>query len=196
MREVDVAQTLKQFILDNKEDWVDGLIIDGDEEIQKEIQQVSSSILTPPVLFYFVGVDVRGAVAYYEDSGRPRPRNMAHSSLKDYGLLFDEYQVALIVADYAVRTMPIEGEIQSFEEEHALFRTLTDRIVNSLDQQDKFVSLGGDYTMWIPGDGGNEDRRITKDNRADIWADDSGQHFGVVTDIVFTVKACSTSAPD
>lgn len=190
MREVEVASTLKEFINDNKDTWVDGLTLDMEP---KEIQQVSSSILTPPMLFYFVAVDIRNAISYYDDGGRPRPRNMAHSSLKDYGLLIDEYLVALIVADYAIKTMPLEGEVQSFEEEHVLFRTLTDRMVDALDQQDKFVNADADYTMWIPGDGGDEDRRITKDNRADIWEDDGGQHFGLVTEISFLVKACSSS---
>jgi hypothetical protein len=190
MNEVAVAQTLKTWVLDNKDTLDDTLYVDM---TQKEIQQVTSSVLTPPALYYYIAIDVDSAYAHYEDDGRPRARNVAHNTLKDTAALFDDYACSIFVADYAIKVMPVEGEEQSFEEEHELFRTLTDRIVNLLDQTDKFTDASGTYTMWIPGDGGDEDRRIDKDNRHDIWADENGQHFGIVCEIRFRIKACSTS---
>lgn len=187
MNEYAVASALKALISDNEATLLSGLTLDG---VAKVIGQLTSSVLTPPELYYFVAIDVQSATAHYQM--RPMPKNLRHTTKQTAGMLIDEYEASIYVVDYALKSMPIEGEVQSFEEEHQLFRQLTDRIVDLLDRTDQLTS--GTYTMWIPGEGGDEDRRIGKENRLDAWEDSDGQHFELGSRITFRVKACSDSS--
>jgi len=187
MNESKVALGYKKLIDDNREVLLDGLSAGGEE---KEIKQLTSSILTPPELYYFVAVDVEQATMEYDSP--KMPANISHSVAKDVSRLpFDTYEVRIYVLDYAVQTEPLESVLQSFEEEHETFRIFTDRIVNLLDHADRVTYEL--YTMWIPGTRGNEDRRITKSNRPDSWEDENGTYFRLLTEIAFQVRACSTN---
>lgn len=190
MQEAIVVNAIKDLLVANKETLEYELELDN---MSKDMEQISASVLTPPSVFYYVAVDCMDAVSYYSPrQDMPNLTNISHATrVATTGMLVDEYNMAIIAVEYATKMMPPEGEVQSFEQEHDLFRTFTDRIVHLLDQTDKITS--GTYSMWIPGEGGDEDRRISKNNRSEIWEDEHGQHFGIVSSITFTVRACSSS---
>lgn len=184
MHEYNVALGLKNLISTEQANLVSGLVLDG---YARDIEQLTTSILTPPEAFYFVSIDVASATMDYDNINAPR--NVSHASmLTQPGIVRDEYEVAIYVMDYVYKTVPLEDATQAFEEEHGLFRTLTDRVVNLLDQTD-IVTYDG-FTFRIPGERGDEDRRIRKNNRAQAWSTDGAEHFQLFTQISFTVAAC------
>jgi hypothetical protein len=189
MNEYAVAGALKELIDTKRKTLVSGLSLDGED---RYIAQLTASILTPPERFYFVGIDVQdGDQSYdYPNAGR----NVSHASkvASAGAMMRDRYNVSIYVMDYAHKATPLENYVQSFEEEHQLFRVLTDRIVHLLDQTETMTY--DSYTIYLIGDRGVEDRNIRKVNRHDAWESDDGDHFRLLTEISFRAEACSNSS--
>lgn len=171
MNELAVRRTIKQTILENEDDLVQGLLLQNQP---RAIHQVTYSTLTPPTGYFFVSV----TTTTNRDSNRRGFGRTTALTLSEA-----EYNVNIDVSDYVVGT---PGENQLFEKMDAEFQLFTDRLVSKLRETYYFTDSSGlKFKL-------DEDRTVTKNNLGTSWEEAAQYHALLYTRITFTlIEECT-----
>lgn len=171
MNELAVRRTIKQVILDNEADLVQGLFLQG---MPRSISKVTYSGLTPPTGYFFLSVTTTtNRDTNRRGFGRTTALTMSEA----------EYNVNIDISDYVVGT---PGENQLFEKMDAEFQLFTDRLVSKLRENYNFTDSSGlQFKL-------DEDRTVTKNNLGTSWEEAAQYHALLYARITFTlIEECT-----
>lgn len=164
---IDAKRAIKNVLATNKASLTAGIELHGKE---RTIHHITTSRGTPPRAYYYISIHARPI------------RRMVKMAAANSPIDFKKrvYGIEISLIDYL---MPETGEDQLYEKATENFDTLTDRIMDLIENTSNFISGSSRFILVDPFS-------IEADPAIVNWEEAEAYHHVAVTDITFEIEEC------
>lgn len=168
MSEVSAKKSIQRFLEANATALLEGIVR---FDVQREFKHITRSPLTPPTGYYFVAI-------FVENKGRQPFFEGVNDEL---AIKNKRYRLNVAVVDYI---FGVTGEDQLFEAMTDDFSTVTDRIMDLLEDEDVTTYFYDETTRFrLVSD-------VSCDNTPVYWEEAETYHAVLMADITFELELC------